>query len=100
MKKRKVSWAAFLILSTLWVISEGYLEFLGAPEWVLNIYILLYFYFGSWAMVKPINAIFEKYFGPDGLYVPEEAVIYRYSFMVGDLNVCLFPIGKRLTKDL
>ena len=84
------------LFSIVFVLLDGYLAFRNAPEQVFNILIFVYLYVAQWMMIKPIMKSFNKYYGPNGLYVPEEAVKYRFRFKIGELNVCLFPIGKEL----
>lgn len=80
--------------SIAFLIVEGYLAYLNAPEVAFNLLTFVYLYVAQWMMVKPIMKAMERYYGPNGLYVPEEAVKYRFRFKIGNLNVCVFPVGK------
>jgi uncharacterized membrane protein YfcA len=72
---------------------------LGYPNWyygepIANISIFLYLYLGTWISIKGSAKKFNKYFGENGLYIPEESIFYRYKWQLGKINICVLPKGK------
>lgn len=63
-------------------------------ELIVNLCIFLYLYLGTWLSIPPSKSKFEKYFGKDGLYIPEESIIYRWSLKLGNFHIKLLPKGK------
>lgn len=63
-------------------------------EAIANIYIFLYLYIGTWLSIGGSRKKFEKYFGKNGLYIPEESINYRWSFKFFNLYLKVLPKGK------
>ena len=74
-------------------ISVNYRDwYFGEP--IINIFIFLYLYLGTWISIGGSREKFNKYFGKSGLYIPEESINYRWSFKLGKLYVKVLPKGK------
>ena len=88
------TWLFFLIATPIIsVILIGY-QYWKFGEPLANISIWLYLYFGTWISIKGSVKKFNKYFGENGLYMPEESIDYHWNFKLGGLYIKALPKGK------
>jgi hypothetical protein len=59
-----------------------------------NLYIFLYLYLGTWLSIGGTKEKIKKYFGENGLYIPEESINYLWSFKLGKFYIKVLPKGK------
>jgi hypothetical protein len=88
------TWLFFLITTPILIfISINYRDwYFGEP--IVNTFIWLYLYIGTWVSIGGSVKKFNKYFGKEGLYIPEEAIAYRWSTQIGNFYIKVLPKGK------
>lgn len=84
----------FIVTSPILVFILLFYENWTYGELIANVYIFLYLYLGTWLSIDGSRKKFEKYFGENGLYIPEEQINYLWSLKLGKLYVKVLPKGK------
>jgi len=59
---------------------------------IANLWVFSAIYWGQAIGAKNAQKKFDRYFGKNGLYVPERKVIYKWNLTVGEWHMRIFPL--------